>query len=167
MYPNRKLKLNISSKPLTNETAIYVMNTSDLGIDANIENQIYVCMEKIKNNNWTHYDTYIDENISIYSKFDERKGLIRLLEDAKDKKFQNLVIWRMDRLDKDMVTLNHLIRYIISDLKINVFSCEENINMSTSSGNASVGFVSCGVQFSTESTLQILRLNSLKIDLSL
>ena len=83
-------------------TGIYVRVSTEeqanhgFSVRAQIERLTYYC-EKIKN--WNIYDIYIDEGISGKS-IKERPSLVRMIDDIKIKKINNVLVFKIDRLTR-------------------------------------------------------------------
>lgn len=84
----------------------------------------------VKSRGWSYVVVYEDKLSGTTTK---RPGLQKMLSDARNKKFDVLICWKLDRLFrslKDLInTLNEL-----SDLKIDFISIKDNIDLTTASG---------------------------------
>jgi len=72
-----------------------------------IDNQVDFAKEFCKRNEYLTYDYYLDNGISGSIPFEDRPEGRRLLEDAREGKFKNILIWKIDRLGRD--TKNSLV----------------------------------------------------------
>jgi len=107
--------------------AIYIRVSRE---DLHTENQLIQLNEYVKEKNYTVTETYEDH---ISGKTESRPALDRLLKDVKEKKFEAVLIWKLDRLGR---SLQHLIRVVNYFHKNNVdLICQtQNIDTTTSGG---------------------------------
>lgn len=63
------------------------------------ELQFPKCLELIKKNNWEYIETY-QEKESAFKDDSKRTEFNRMIEDAKLKKFNKIVVWNMDRFSR-------------------------------------------------------------------
>ena len=84
---------------MTLRACIYARYSSDLQSDASIEDQIRLCSEKIKTENWVMQQCYTDAAISGASIM--RPGIQSLLDAALKGNFDVLVTEALDRLSRD------------------------------------------------------------------
>ena len=80
------------------KVAIYARYSSDLQSDASIEDQIRICSERAKRDNWMIVNTYTDHGISGASLM--RPGIQMLMQDAMANKFDIVLAEGLDRLRK-------------------------------------------------------------------
>lgn len=79
------------------------------------------------------YKIYTDEGVSGTTNPLDRKGMASLMEDAKDKKFDAVVFYCLDRLAREII----ITFSIINDFKsygVEIISCEEDIDTNTYQG---------------------------------
>lgn len=81
------------------KVAIYARYSSDLQSDASIEDQIQICNERAKHENWKVVNTYTDHGISGASLM--RPGIQMLMQDAMAGKFDIVLAEGLDRLSRD------------------------------------------------------------------
>lgn len=81
------------------KVAIYARYSSDLQSDASIEDQIRICSERAKHENWKVVNTYTDHGISGASLM--RPGIQMLMQDAMTNKFDIVLAEGLDRLSRD------------------------------------------------------------------
>ena len=80
------------------------------------------------------YQTYADDGVSGTVPIDRRPGTIRLFEDARKGKFDQLLVYKLDRLGRETL----LILKAVDDLKklgVRVRSMTEEFDSATASGN--------------------------------
>ena len=80
-------------------TAIYARYSTDLQSDASIEDQRRSCLRLIEGNGWVETETYADRGISGASHL--RPCYQRLLEDARNSRFDVVVAEGLDRISRD------------------------------------------------------------------
>ncbi len=79
--------------------AIYARYSTDLQSDASIEGQRRLCLRLVTGNGWSEADTYSDRGISGASHL--RPAYQRVLEDARNDKFDVVVSEGLDRISRD------------------------------------------------------------------
>lgn len=107
--------------------AIYVRTSTQ---DQHPENQLIELRAYAKRNKWKVYRAYSDQISGVK---ESRPGLDLLMQDARDKKFSAVLIWKLDRLGR---SLQHLIQ-VIQEWKnkgINFICMTQNIDTTTPSG---------------------------------
>ena len=85
------------------KVAIYVRVSKE---DQHPENQIYELEEFAKDRNFDVYYTYVDK---ISGAKDSRPALNELMIDSREKRFDAVLVWKLDRLGR---SLQHLIQII-------------------------------------------------------
>lgn len=106
--------------------------------DQQTENQTEELQEYVNNHrNWELYETYTDK---ITGKSDRRPGLDRLMQDARKRKFNHIVFWKVDRLAR-----NSLVFFQVLDewenLGITYSVASLGIDTNTSHGKFVVGIL--------------------------
>jgi site-specific DNA recombinase len=80
------------------------------------------------------YETYADDGVSGTVPIERRPGTIRLLEDARNRKFDQLLVYKLDRLGRETL----LILKAVDELKklgVRVRSMTEEFDSATAAGN--------------------------------
>jgi len=100
----------------------------------NPELQVNALKEIAKNRGWDIEYIYIDK-ISGGKSSKERPELSNLMRDAKQGRFQNVMIYSLDRLAR---SVEHFISITneLKSLNINIFSMRESLDLSTPTGRA-------------------------------
>jgi site-specific DNA recombinase len=120
---------------MKNPTAIYIRVSTEeqakegISIPAQKDRLAAFCKAK----DFDIFDFYIDEGFSAGSL--KRPQLKRLLDDARTKKFSNIVVYKIDRFSrnlKDLITLLDEFK----GLKVNFISASEPIDTTSAIGNA-------------------------------
>ena len=99
--------------------------------DQHCENQRPDLETYIAARGWTLTETYIDQGVSGAK--DARPALTRLMTDARRRRFDVLLVWRLDRLGR---SLRHLLTVIdeLHDLGVAFVSLNEGIDLTTAAG---------------------------------
>ncbi len=140
-------------------TGIYVRVSTEeqaqhgFSVRAQIEKLTYYC-EKIKN--WVIFDIYIDEGISGKN-IKERPSLIRMIDDIKNKKVNNVLVFKIDRLTRSTKDLIDLIELF------NMFDCDfnslnESIDTATATGRMFVKIIGIFAEFERENIVERVKL---------
>ena len=81
---------------------------------------------------WQIVSTY-SEKVSGTKAVDERAALKNLLDDARKRHFDKVVVWSVDRLGRNM---NHLTSVLqeLHDLNINIYAYKQNLDTETTMG---------------------------------
>ena len=81
---------------------------------------------------WEIVSTY-SEKVSGTKSVDERAALKSLLDDARKRHFDKVVVWSVDRLGRNM---NHLTSVLqeLHDLNINIYAYKQNLDTETTMG---------------------------------
>lgn len=124
------------------KAAIYIRVSTDLQVKEgnSIEAQKEKLIHYAKAKELSVTKLYIDEGVSGAT-IDDRKELIQLLEDAKNKVFEAVLVYKLDRLGRNARDLLD-IKNRFKDLNINLISLSENIDTTTPTGNAMYGMIS-------------------------
>ena len=86
-----------------NRVAIYARYSTDMQSAASVEDQIRICRARAETEGWTVVECYSDEAISGASLM--RRGVQRLLSDARIGKFDIVLSEALDRLSRDQVDI--------------------------------------------------------------
>lgn len=84
------------------------------------------------------YKFYQDEAVTGISRYDDRKDLSRLMQDAKEGKFNTVVLYSLDRMGRNLLMIGNTIKELQEDLGLEVFSCVEDLELSTEEGKLSM-----------------------------
>jgi len=102
------------------------------------ENQTVELIEYVNNHtNWELYKTYTD---TITGKSDKRKGLDELLQDARKRKFNHVVFWKVDRLARDSLVFFQVL-HEWENLGITYSVASLGVDTNTSHGKFVVGLL--------------------------
>ena len=112
-------------------------------LDQTAENQLTELRRYIKVRGWAA-EEYVDEGFS--GSTDSRSALDRLLRDARRRRFDVLVCWRLDRLGRN---LRHLIQFLeeLQALGIAFVSLAEGIDATTPAGRLQMHILGAIAEF--------------------
>jgi DNA invertase Pin-like site-specific DNA recombinase len=122
--------------------AIYArVSTTDKG--QNVDMQLNSLRPYCDNRGWT-YTEYVDNGVS--GSKEERNALTQLLKDAKQRKFDVIVVWKLDRFSR---SLKHLVTTLddMRKLGVDFVSFSENIDFTTPSGRLMVNLLAAFAEF--------------------
>lgn len=97
---------------------------------------------------WSIYEEYVDAGFSGSNI--NRPALQRLITDAKLKKFDTVLVYKLDRLSRSQKDTLYLIEDVFEVNKINFVSLSENFDTSTPFGKAMIGILSVFAQLERE-----------------
>ncbi len=99
-------------------------------LDQEPENQLQELRRYVQARGWT-WTEYIDHGVS--GSTDRRPALDRLVSDARQRKLDTVVVWRLDRLGRN---LRHLVTLIdeLQILGVGFISLNEGIDLQTPAG---------------------------------
>jgi len=111
--------------------------------DQSTEPQILDLRQYVSDRGWTIYREYRDEGIS--GTLDSRPALDELMNDARKRRFDVVLVWRFDRFAR---STRHLINALeeFKNLNIDFVSFQENIDTSSPLGSAIFTIISAVAQ---------------------
>lgn len=145
----------------TNKVAIYVRvsTTNQAEEGYSIEEQ----KDKLKSycniKDWNVFNVYTDGGFSGSNT--ERPALEQLIKDAKKKKFDTVLVYKLDRLSRSQKDTLYLIEDIFLENNIDFVSLLENFDTSTPFGKAMVGILSVFAQLEREQIKERMQLGKL------
>jgi DNA invertase Pin-like site-specific DNA recombinase len=128
--------------PSTKRAAIYIrVSTEQQNLDLQ-KNELFQYCEIRK---WTDVKVYSDFGISG-SRSDNRPEFKRMMKDAKARRFDTVIVWKLDRFGRSLIDLvNHLQE--LTDLGIEFISLRDGIDLSTSAGKLMCGLIASFAQY--------------------
>ena len=134
----------------TNKVAIYVrVSTSSQAEEGySIDEQKSKLEAYCEIKDWKIYDTYIDGGFSGANT--QRPELERLISDAKRKKIDIVLVYKLDRLSRSQKDTLFLIEDVFAKNDVAFISLQENFDTSTPFGKASIGMLSVFAQLERE-----------------
>lgn len=136
--------------------AIYSRKSKFTGKGESIENQIQLCMDYAKNLGITEFLIYEDEGFSGGST--NRPKFQEMLQDAKNKKFNYLICYRLDRISRNVSDFSTLIEEL-NKLDISFISIKEQFDTSTPMGRAMMYISSVFAQLERETIAERIKDN--------
>lgn len=132
------------------KVAIYTRVSSERQVQEgfSLEAQYDRLLEYIKMNGWDLVRVYTDPGISGKN-LKDRPGVQEMLDDAKQDKFDAILIHKLDRLTRNIGDLHDLIE-LFNKKSIKLISFSENIDTSTPSGRMFVYFLGVFAQMYRE-----------------
>lgn len=115
-------------------------------------------VEYCNNNGYKIIETYADEGKSARSKLNSRKELLRLIQDAKEKKFDRIVFWRLDRWFRNIADF-YKIQELLDTNKIDWECSDEEYNTTTSNGRLHLNIKLSIAQNESDQTGDRIRFN--------
>ena len=119
-----------SSDPTTVRAAIYArVSTLNAGQDPSMQTR--ELEEYCQRRGWQIHDVYVDNGVS--GKKDSRPQLNRMMQDAHERRFDVVVVWRFDRFAR---SVSHLLRALetFNALGVQFVSLSEQVDTSTPTG---------------------------------
>ncbi len=128
-------------------------------LDQTTENQLTELRRYIKVRGWVAKE-YVDEGVS--GSTDKRPALDKLLRDAKRRRFDVLVCWRLDRLGRN---LRHLILFLeeLQALGVAFVSLAEGIDATTPAGRLQMHILGAMAEFERARIAERVRLGLARV----
>ena len=126
--------------------AIYArVSTSNHGQDATLQTRDQHQFAEARG--WEVFDDYIDQGVS--GSKDSRPELNRLMADARRRKFDIVLVWKLDRFGR---SLRHLVNALaeFESLGIAFVSLSDNLDLSTPSGRLMFNIIGAMAEFERE-----------------
>lgn len=140
--------------------AIYSRKSVFTGKGESIENQIELCKEYGERLGVKDYLVYEDEGFSGGNT--NRPKFQELIKDAKNKKFDVLICYRLDRISRNVADFSATLE-ILQDNNIDFVSIREQFDTSTPMGRAMVYISSVFAQLERETIAERVRDNMLQL----
>lgn len=138
------------------KAAIYSRKSKFTGKGDSIENQIQLCMDYSKSIGIKEFLVYEDEGFSGGNI--DRPQFKKMMQDAKDKKFDCLVCYRLDRISRNVSDFSTLIEKL-NKLEISFISIKEQFDTSTPMGRAMMFISSVFAQLERETIAERIKDN--------
>jgi len=130
----------MANRNSTPRVAIYARVSTT---DQSTESQLLDLRRYVSDRGWQIYREYLDEGVSGTK--DSRPALNKLMDDAKKRRFDAVLVWRFDRFAR---STRHLINALeeFKNLGIDFVSYQENIDTSSPLGGAIFTIISAVAQ---------------------
>ena len=106
------------------DVVIYARYSSHNQTEQSIEGQLNVCYDYAKQNNLNVLDEYIDRAYTGTN--DSRPNFQRMLEDAKTRTFQGILVYQLDRFSRNKYD-SVIAKYELKKYGVKVISAKEHI----------------------------------------
>ena len=145
----------------TNKVAIYVRvsTTSQVEEGYSIDEQKAKLSSYCDIKDWSVYKIYTDGGFSGSNT--DRPALEGLIKDAKKRKFDTVLVYKLDRLSRSQKDTLYLIEDIFIKNNIAFLSLQENFDTSTPFGKAMIGLLSVFAQLEREQIKERMQLGKL------
>lgn len=143
--------------------AIYTRKSVYTGKGESIENQVKACKEHLSRSNVSNFLIYEDEGFS--GKNVDRPKFQKMLKDAKEKKFDILICYRLDRVSRNIADFSSLIQELEKN-DISFISVAEQFDTSNPMGRAMMYIASVFAQLERETIAERVRDNMLELSKS-
>ena len=140
--------------------AIYSRKSKITGTGESIINQIEICKREGNHLGFEKFIIYEDEGFS--GKNIKRPQFQKMLSDSKEKKFNVLICYRLDRISRNISDFTLLINEL-DNLHINFISVNERFDTSTPMGRAMMYIASVFAQLERETIGERVRDNMLEL----
>lgn len=146
---------------IQNKVAIYVRvsTTKQEEEGYSIEEQKDKLSSYCNIKDWSVYKIYTDGGFSGSNT--HRPALEQLIKDAKNRKFDTVLVYKLDRLSRSQKDTLYLIEDVFLENKIDFVSLLENFDTSTPFGKAMVGILSVFAQLEREQIKERMQLGKL------
>jgi DNA invertase Pin-like site-specific DNA recombinase len=131
---------------MTTRVAIYArVSTTNHGQDVSLQTSEQHQFAEARG--WQVFDDYIDQGVS--GSKDSRPELNRLMADARRRKFDIVLVWKLDRFGR---SLRHLVNALaeFESLNISFVSLSDNLDLSTASGRLMFNIIGAMAEFERE-----------------
>lgn len=134
----------------TRKVAIYVRvsTTNQAEEGYSIQGQIDSLIKYCEAMGWIIYEEYTDAGFSG-GKID-RPAMSKLITDAKHKRFDTILVYKLDRLSRSVRDTLYLVKDVFNQNNIHFVSLQENIDTSSAMGNLFLTLLSAIAEFERE-----------------
>jgi DNA invertase Pin-like site-specific DNA recombinase len=136
--PKKSTKSNTPKGLGVPQVAIYARISDDReGKEAGVKNQEKACRAFVQEKGWQVKEVYIDNDISASQSKKKREDYERLLIDLKAGVIDTIVVWAVDRLYRQPIQLEELLKILEKSPSIKIFALQGSIlDLSTIDGRA-------------------------------
>ncbi|MCI9434732.1 MAG: recombinase family protein [Bacilli bacterium] len=114
--------------------------------------------EYCKQKGYKIIEIYIDEGKSARTKLNNRKELLKLVEDAKEEKFDRIVVWRLDRWFRNVADY-YKIQEVLEAHNISWECSDEDYNTNTAMGRYVLNLKLSDAQNESDKTSERIKFN--------
>ena len=131
------------------KVALYVRVSTDIQVDGySIDEQLERLRKFCEAHGWVIYKEYVDPGFSG-SNID-RPAMIKMLKDVREKKFNAVLVYKLDRLSRSQKDTLYLIEEEFLPNDVEFISMSENFDTSSPFGKAMIGILSVFAQLERE-----------------
>jgi site-specific DNA recombinase len=131
------------------KVALYVRVSTDIQVDGySIDEQLERLRKFCEAHGWTIYKEYVDPGFTG-SNID-RPAMLKMLKDIREKKFDTVLVYKLDRLSRSQKDTLYLIEEEFLPNGVDFISMSENFDTSTPFGKAMIGILSVFAQLERE-----------------
>lgn len=140
------------------KVAVYVrVSTQEQANDGySIPAQISLLTNYCASHQYQVYHIYQDSGISGKN-IKDRPGLLQLIEDSKEKKFDMLIIWKLSRLSRSLLDMLNIVTELESR-KISLISYSENFDTSTPIGKMLLHMIGSIAEFERNTIIENVKM---------
>lgn len=142
------------------KAAIYSRKSKFTGKGDSVENQVQMCKKYGKMHDITSYIVYEDEGFSGGTT--NRPKFQEMIQDARSKKFDVLICYRLDRISRNIADFARLIEEL-QEYNIDFISIREQFDTSTPMGRAMMNIAAVFAQLERETIAERIRDNMLEL----
>lgn len=129
--------------------AIYVRVSTDIQVDGySIDEQLERLEKYSDAHSWKIYNKYVDPGYSGGNI--DRPAMLRMIKDAREKKIDVVLVYKLDRLSRSQKDTLYLIEEEFLPNGVDFISMSENFDTSTPFGRAMIGILSVFAQLERE-----------------
>ncbi len=123
-----------------------------------LESQLNRLKEYCKQKGYKIIETYIDEGKTARTKLKNRKELLKLVEDAKEDKFDRIIVWRLDRWFRNVADY-YKIQEVLEEHNISWECSDEDYNTTTAMGRYILNLKLADAQNESDKTSERIKFN--------
>lgn len=149
-----KLGLEGKSETQIKRIGIYCrVSTREQTLGYSIENQKKKCQDYMElfNDDSTEAIFYIDEGHSASTL--ERPSMKLMLQDVKDHKLDEIIIYKLDRMTRNVIDTYELLS-MFTDENVNLIAVMDNLDITTANGKLVVGILAIFAQWERETIIE-------------
>lgn len=143
------------------KAAIYTRKSKFTEKGESIQNQIQICKDYL-NRDVEDYEFIIYEDEGFSGKNTERPEFKKMIKDAKDKKFNILICYRLDRISRNIADFATLIKKL-EKYEIGFISVNEQFDTNTPMGRAMMYITSVFAQLERETIAERVKDNMIEL----
>ena len=149
-------KLGIENKEIKKKKRIGIycrVSTREQTLGYSIDNQKNKCQDYMHlfNDDYTEAVLYIDEGHSASTL--ERPSIKQMLQDVRDRKLDEIIIYKLDRLTRNVIDTYELLNMFANN-DVNLVAVMDNLDITTANGKLVVGILAIFAQWERETIVE-------------